>query len=55
MGDMHAWVSSLLPDLPPSLPPGQTSSSYAFVNTLLGTQLVCRCGRLHRHGHCLQP
>ncbi|KXZ55148.1 hypothetical protein GPECTOR_3g298 [Gonium pectorale] len=41
-GDVHAWVTGLLPDLPPTLPPGQDGASYVFQNTLLGTQLLCR-------------
>lgn len=39
--DMHGWVSALLPDLP-TTPPDPTEAVFAFKNTLLGTQLVCR-------------
>ncbi len=42
-GDVHGWVTALLPELPPTLPPGQDGASYVFQNTLLGTQLMCRC------------
>ncbi|GIL85198.1 hypothetical protein Vretimale_10813 [Volvox reticuliferus] len=41
-GDAHAWVTGLLPDIPPTLPPGQDGASFVFQNTLLGTQLLCR-------------
>ncbi|GLC59925.1 hypothetical protein PLESTB_001554700 [Pleodorina starrii] len=41
-GDVHAWVTGLLPDIPPTLPPGQDGASFVFQNTLLGTQLLCR-------------
>eukprot|EP00198_Chlamydomonas_reinhardtii_P000372 XP_001689707.1 bardet-biedl syndrome 7 protein [Chlamydomonas reinhardtii] len=41
-GDAHTWVTGLLPDIPPTLPPGQDGASYVFQNTLLGTQLLCR-------------
>jgi len=39
--DMHGWVSALLPDVP-STPADASEAVYAFKNTLLGTQLVCR-------------
>lgn len=41
-GDVHGWVTALLPDVPSTLPPGQDGSMYVFQNTLLGTQLSCR-------------
>ncbi|KAG2424531.1 hypothetical protein HXX76_014412 [Chlamydomonas incerta] len=41
-GDAHTWITGLLPDIPPTLPPGQDGASYVFQNTLLGTQLLCR-------------
>lgn len=49
-GDAHTWVTGLLPDIPPTLPPGQDGASYVFQNTLLGTQLLCRCV-WYKRGH----
>jgi hypothetical protein len=39
--DMHGWVVSLLPDVPPT-PVDMNEAFYVFNNTLLGTQLTCR-------------
>lgn len=41
VSDMHGWVSRLLPDVP-AAPADPTEVVYAFRNTLLDTQLVCR-------------
>ncbi|KAF5826178.1 hypothetical protein DUNSADRAFT_4303 [Dunaliella salina] len=41
MSDMHAWVSRLLPDVPPTV--HDTNEVYlAFTNAVLGMQLSCR-------------
>ncbi|KAG2493069.1 hypothetical protein HYH03_008732 [Edaphochlamys debaryana] len=41
-GDVHGWITGVLHDLPPSLPPGQDGATYYFTNSLLGTQLMIK-------------
>ena len=45
IGDVHGWVSQILPDIPPHVTEEQVNSQ--FLNLFLGTRLICNYTRGH--------